>query len=58
MTAMERNPLLITFARRLREAGKAPKLIITAVMRKLLHIVFGVLKSNQPFNPQILNQTR
>lgn len=48
------NPLIIPFARRLQEAGKPPKLVITAVMRKLLHIVFGVLSSSQPFNPKIL----
>jgi transposase len=38
------------FRLRLSAAGKAPKLIIGAMMRKLIHVAFGVLKSGQPFN--------
>jgi transposase len=38
------------FRSRLAAAGKPPKLIIGAMMRKLLHVAFGVLKSGQPFN--------
>ena len=38
------------FRERLAAAGKAPKLIIGAMMRKLLHVAFGVLKSGQMFN--------
>jgi transposase len=56
MSAIRHNPLLSAFAQRLRQNGKAPKLIIAAVMRKLLHIAFGVLRSSQPFNPDILNK--
>lgn len=54
MNAVRHNPLLKAFAERLRQNGKAPKLILAAAMRKLLHIAFGVLKSRQPFNPLIL----
>ena len=57
ITAMRCNPLIMSFASRLRQAGKPPKVIITAVMRKLLHIVFGVLSSNKPFNPLILQHS-
>ena len=39
------------FRDRLASAGKPPKLIIGAMMRKLLQVAFGVLKSGQPFNP-------
>lgn len=39
------------FRNRLALAGKPPKLIIGAMMRKLLQVAFGVLKSGQPFNP-------
>jgi transposase len=49
MTAMRCNPVLKEFAKRLNEKGKKPMVIIAAVMRKLLHIVFGVLKKQQPF---------
>lgn len=51
LVAMRFNPLLRTFADRLRSRGVPPKAIVVAVMRKLLHLVFGVLKSAQPFDP-------
>lgn len=54
IAAMRCNPLIMDFASRLRQGGKPPKVIITAVMRKLLHIIFGVLASNHPFNPRFL----
>ncbi|MCG8276309.1 IS110 family transposase [Stenotrophomonas sp. NLF4-10] len=46
------NPVLAAFAQRLAERGKPPKLILCALMRKLLHIVWGVLKSATPFDPR------
>ena len=49
MTAMRHNPLLKEFAERLKAKGKKPMVIIAAVMRKLLHMVFGILKKQQPF---------
>ena len=52
MTARVFNPLLKTFADRLLENGKKPKQIIIAVMRKLLHQIYGILKSSQPYNPE------
>jgi transposase len=39
------------FRERLAAAGKPPMLIIGAMMRKLIHVAYGVLKSGQPFNP-------
>ncbi|MDD0994253.1 IS110 family transposase, partial [Pseudomonas sp. TNT2022 ID681] len=38
---------------RLKAKGKAGKQIVCAVMRKMLHIVFGVLKSGQPYDPKL-----
>ena len=38
-----------TFAR-LAARGLAPKAVIGAAMRKLLHLAYGVLKSGQPFD--------
>lgn len=32
--------------------GKAKKAVIGAVMRKLIHIIFGVLSKNSPFDPK------
>lgn len=43
------------FRERLAAAGKPPKLIIGAMMRKLVHVAFGVLKSGKPFNPSLQN---
>lgn len=44
------------FGQRLLARGKPPKLVIGAMMRKLLHVAFGVLKSGKPFDPS-LHQT-
>jgi transposase len=41
------------FRDRLRAAGKPPMVIIGAMMRKLVHVAFGVLKSGKPFNPEL-----
>jgi transposase len=51
LAAMRFNPVLLAFAQRLRARGLAGKAIVVAVMRKLLHLVYGVLKSGQPFDP-------
>ena len=51
VVAMRANPLLRAFAERLRAAGKPTMVIIGALMRKLLHLAFGVLKSGRPFDP-------
>ncbi len=39
------------FRQRLAAAGKPPKLIIGAMMRKLIHVAFGILKSGKCFDP-------
>lgn len=52
MTARTNNPLLKTFGDRLKENGKKPKVIIIAIMRKILHQIYGILKSGQPYNPE------
>ncbi len=44
ITAMRFNPSLKIFSENLRNRGKKGKQIICAVMRKLVHIIFGVLK--------------
>jgi transposase len=41
------------FRNRLAASGKPPMLIIGAMMRKLIHVAFGVLKSQQAFNPDL-----
>ena len=51
LVALRWNPIIRVFADRLRERGKHKMVIVGAVMRKLLHIVYGVLKSQRPFDP-------
>lgn len=51
MTAIRYNPVCKAFAARLAAQGKPPIVIVGAVMTKLLHIIYGVLKHGQPFNP-------
>jgi transposase len=51
IVARRYNPVIKEFADRLKKAGKPNMVIIGAVMRKLLHIVYGVLKSGVPFDP-------
>lgn len=53
LSAMEHNPLVKPLVTRMQENGKAKKQRVAAAMRKLLHIVYGVLKSGQPFNPAL-----
>ena len=50
MTALYKTAWGKRFRERLANAGKPPKLIIGAMMRKLIHVAIGVLKSNQMFN--------
>lgn len=50
LAARDHNPVLRSFAHRLQEAGKPPKVIICAVMRKLLRIMYAVVTSNTPFD--------
>lgn len=51
LVAIRYNPIIRAFADRLRLRGLSGKAIVVAAMRKLLHLVFGVLKSDRPFDP-------
>ncbi|MGB6520041.1 MAG: transposase, partial [Candidatus Cybelea sp.] len=51
--AIRFNPILRDFADRLRSSGKHGKQIVAAVMRRLLVLAYGVLKSERPFDPNI-----
>ena len=53
LVAIKYNVPLRHFASRLRTAGKPKMSIVCAVMRKLIHIAFGVLKHQKPFNPSL-----
>lgn len=52
LVAIKRNPPLAEFARRLKEAGKPFKVIITACMRKLLLLCNAILRDGTPYRSQ------
>lgn len=52
MNARVFNPLLKEFGDRLEENGKKRKQVIIAIMRKLIHQAYGILKSGEPYNPE------
>jgi transposase len=51
ISAMRYNPVVRALAERLRTRHKPNKVIIAAAMRKLLHLAYGVLKNQTPFDP-------
>lgn len=51
LVAARFNPIVANFYRRLKESGKNGKVAVCAAMRKLVHIIYGVLKTGKPFNP-------
>lgn len=51
VVAKQYNPILKRLYERLLGAGKPKMLAICAVMRKLLHIIYGVLKTGKAFDP-------
>ena len=53
ITALRCSPFFQDWAAALRQRGKSKMSVIGAVMRKLMHIAYGVLKSGRPFDPQI-----
>lgn len=57
MTAMRWNPHCQALAQRMREKGKPGKVILIAVAHKLLRIAYGVLRSQQPYDPHYLAET-
>jgi transposase len=50
LVAMKWNPTVADFCERLSSRGKPTMKVLGAAMRKLLHIVYGVLKSGKPYN--------
>lgn len=52
LSAMQFNPVIREFAAGLQRRGKPGKVVVCAVMRKLLRIMFGVLKSGTPFDAE------
>ncbi|MGV8893359.1 MAG: IS110 family transposase [Burkholderiaceae bacterium] len=53
MVALYKTAWGKSFRNRLAASGKPPMLIIGAMMRKLVHVAFGVLKSGEMFKPEL-----
>jgi len=53
VVAKRHNPVIAAFCDRLLLNGKRPMQVVVAAMRKLLHLAFGVLKSGEPFDPEL-----
>ena len=47
------NPIMKDFAKRLSDSGKTKMVVLIAAMRKLLHIIYVVLKNKTTFNKNI-----
>lgn len=54
ISAKRWNPIIKAFCERLLASGHCPMEVIAAAMRKLLHIAYGILKSQRPFDPNHL----
>jgi transposase len=53
MVALKHNPLVSAFGARLKSSGPAPKAVIAARMHKLVLLIYGILKSGLPFDPNL-----
>lgn len=51
LAAIRYNPVITTFYEKLKSKDKHGKVIVCACMRKMIHIVVGVLKNQIPFDP-------
>ena len=54
MVCLRYNPIIKAFGEQLLANGKTKMQVIGAAMRKLIHIIYGVLKHQQPFNENYL----
>jgi transposase len=53
LVALRYNPIIKAFYERLVGKGKPKKVAVCAAMRKLVHMIYGVLKSDTPFDPSL-----
>lgn len=56
LVARRHNPILNRFAERLLETGMAKKAVICAVMHKLTHLIYGVIRTGKPFDANYLSK--
>jgi transposase len=53
LVAKHYNPVIMAMAKRLESRGMSPKAIVGASMRRLVHLIYGVIKSGQYFDVTI-----
>ena len=53
ISALQHNAVIKRFAGRLEANGKKKMEVVCAAMRKLLHVAFGVIKHQRPFDPNL-----
>ncbi|WP_253309747.1 MULTISPECIES: IS110 family transposase [Rickettsiales] len=58
IVAKNHNPIIMSFCQILKEKGKHNMAIVGAAMRKLLHIIFGILTSKSAFDPNHIKNYR
>jgi len=50
LVALKHNSIVKIFGERLKNGGMAPKAVVAACMHKLVHLIYGILKSRTAFN--------
>ena len=58
LAALRHNPIIRGLGQRLKAKGKSGKRAVVAAMRKLVRLIYGVLKQGQPFDPNWPNRDR
>ncbi len=51
MVALQHNPTIKAFGERLGSNGLTRKAVVAASMHKLVHLLYGVVRSGLPFDP-------
>jgi len=51
LVALRHNPIIRAQGKRLQGKGRSGKYIVVAAMRKLLRLIYGVIKQGRPFDP-------
>ncbi|HAF47968.1 MAG TPA: hypothetical protein DCL08_01850 [Anaerolineaceae bacterium] len=51
VSALRCNPVIQSLAERMKKTNHHKMEIVVAAMRKLLHLAYGVLKTQKPFDP-------
>ena len=53
LVAKHHNPVIMAMAKRLESRGMSPKAIVGASMRRLVHLIYGVINSGKRFDMEI-----